>query len=252
MDWDPAAVRASSSASARRRSGRLGADRRPGRAAARRRSRLRHRRADAASWPTRCRRRRRSWASTRRRRCWPRRPRRRGPGCASAARPSRSSPTATRQFDLVFSHAALHWVPDHATLIPQAVAAAARRRQLVVQLPSEPLHLARQSAVFAERRRLASRVGATARSIGDYAELCGRRRTRADGLREGLPARAARRRRDPGMDARHRAVTLSRAAAAGAAREPFLDEVRGGCDARHPGSPVFFGFRRISVLPPRA
>lgn len=40
------------------------------------------------------------------------------------------------RWDLVFSHAALQWVPDHARLIPRLFACVAEGGRLVVQLPS--------------------------------------------------------------------------------------------------------------------
>jgi trans-aconitate 2-methyltransferase len=55
-----------------------------------------------------------------------------GPGTAGA-------------WDLVLSNAALHWVPDHAALLPRLVAALAPGGQLAVQVPANhehPAHLA--------------------------------------------------------------------------------------------------------------
>jgi trans-aconitate 2-methyltransferase len=40
--------------------------------------------------------------------------------------------------DLVFSNAALHWVPDHASLLPRLAGALAPEGQLAVQVPSNP------------------------------------------------------------------------------------------------------------------
>lgn len=44
------------------------------------------------------------------------------------------------QWDLVFSHAALQWVEDHATLIPRLLSLVARGGQLAVQVPSNHGH----------------------------------------------------------------------------------------------------------------
>ena len=44
------------------------------------------------------------------------------------------------EYDLVFSHAALHWVDDHASLIPKLMARVVRGGQLVVQVPSNYGH----------------------------------------------------------------------------------------------------------------
>lgn len=49
--------------------------------------------------------------------------------------------------DLVLSNAALHWVPDHAGVLAQWVAALAPGGQLAVQLPANPDHPSHQSSV---------------------------------------------------------------------------------------------------------
>ena len=43
--------------------------------------------------------------------------------------------TTTEKFDLIFSNAALHWVPDHATLMPRLLAAVAPGGALAFQMP---------------------------------------------------------------------------------------------------------------------
>src|SRR5262245_65897295 len=68
------------------------------------------------------------------------------------------------QYDLVFSHAALHWVPDHRSLIPKLLQ---RGKQLVVQMPSNHQHRAHQ--IIAEVAGW--RPEWPMLSIGDYAEL---------------------------------------------------------------------------------
>ncbi len=53
--------------------------------------------------------------------------------------------SATGQWDLVFSHAAIHWVEDHHLLIPRLFALVRPGGQLAAQLPSNhnhPAHLA--------------------------------------------------------------------------------------------------------------
>ncbi len=46
--------------------------------------------------------------------------------------------TETGSFDIVFSNAALHWVPDHATLFPQLLDRVADGGALAVQMPFDP------------------------------------------------------------------------------------------------------------------
>ncbi|MGH9424304.1 MAG: methyltransferase domain-containing protein [Thermoanaerobaculia bacterium] len=48
--------------------------------------------------------------------------------------------TADRPFDLVFSNAALHWVPDHETLFARLAALLAPGGQLAVQMPANHDH----------------------------------------------------------------------------------------------------------------
>ena len=49
--------------------------------------------------------------------------------------------------DLVFTNAALHWVPDHSRVLAQWVAALAPGGQLVVQVPANPEHASHQASV---------------------------------------------------------------------------------------------------------
>jgi trans-aconitate 2-methyltransferase len=63
--------------------------------------------------------------------------------------------------DLVFSNAALHWLPDHAALFPRLLAAVAPGGTLAVQMPSNfaaPSHGALAETASSERWR--ARVGA--------------------------------------------------------------------------------------------
>jgi trans-aconitate 2-methyltransferase len=49
-------------------------------------------------------------------------------------------------FDLVFSNAALHWLPDHASLLRRLTAALAPSGQVAVQMPSNDEHVSHQTA----------------------------------------------------------------------------------------------------------
>ena len=46
----------------------------------------------------------------------------------------------TGEFDLVFSHASLHWLPDHSALIPKLLSIVRPGGQLAVQMPSNFSH----------------------------------------------------------------------------------------------------------------
>ena len=54
-------------------------------------------------------------------------------------------------FDLVFSNAALHWVPDHEALLPRLAAALTETGQLAVQVPANDDHPSHATAVEVAR-----------------------------------------------------------------------------------------------------
>lgn len=51
-----------------------------------------------------------------------------------------------RPYDLIFSNAALHWVPDHTTLFKRLAGFLARDGQLAVQMPANDDHLSHTTA----------------------------------------------------------------------------------------------------------
>jgi trans-aconitate 2-methyltransferase len=51
------------------------------------------------------------------------------------------------EWDLIFSHAALHWVEDHARLIPFLLSKVAAGGQIAVQMPSNHQHIAQRLVV---------------------------------------------------------------------------------------------------------
>jgi trans-aconitate 2-methyltransferase len=55
--------------------------------------------------------------------------------------------TAPGEFDLVFSNAALHWVPDHPALLAQLTGALRKGGQLAVQVPANDDHPSHATAV---------------------------------------------------------------------------------------------------------
>lgn len=64
--------------------------------------------------------------------------------------------TATREYDLVFSNAALQWVPDHPTVYPRLLARAAAGGLLAVQVPSNldsPAHQVMRALASAAKWR---------------------------------------------------------------------------------------------------
>jgi trans-aconitate 2-methyltransferase len=139
------------------------------------------------------------------------------------------------EYDLVFSHAALHWVRDHRTLIPKLLR---RGKQLVVQLPSNQQHWAHQ--IIAEVAGW--RPEWPILSIGEYADLLwahgGRQLTvyekvychelaDADAILEWL-----------------RGTTLLPYLERVPDPAAFVEQLRDRFRREFPGSPVLFGFRR--------
>jgi trans-aconitate 2-methyltransferase len=63
-------------------------------------------------------------------------------------------------FDLVFSNAALHWLPDHAQLLTRLAGALAARGQLAVQVPANHRHPSHTAAAAVARQEpFASALG---------------------------------------------------------------------------------------------
>jgi trans-aconitate 2-methyltransferase len=146
------------------------------------------------------------------------------------------------QFDLVFSHAALHWVRDHRALLPKLLA---RGRQLVVQMPSNHHHRAHQ--LIAEVAGW--RPEWPMLSIGDYAELLW-----AHGGRELTVYEKVYCHELPDADAIlewMRGTTLLPYLERLADPAPFLEQVRTRFRREFPGSPVLFGFRRTLLAAAR-
>jgi trans-aconitate 2-methyltransferase len=151
-------------------------------------------------------------------------------------------------YDLIFSNAALQWVPEHAYVIPRLLERLAPGGQLAVQLPADDYNPAR--LVFAEvagwRYELASL------DITAYAEiLYGNGVTDMTVFEKVYPHVLA------DADAvlewgKGTALLPYMEKLPPAQREPYLDEVRRRLHARYPQKPVFFPFRRIVFYARRA
>ena len=151
-------------------------------------------------------------------------------------------------FDVIFSNAALHWVPDHATLVGKLVARLSTRGQLAVQLPADDYNSARTifSDVAGWRYELATL------DIGAYAELL-----YAAGLADPIVFEKIYPHLLPDADAvlewaKGTALLPYLERLPPAQHAPYLEEVRRRLHARYPGRPVFFQFRRIIFYGRRA
>ena len=144
-------------------------------------------------------------------------------------------------FDLIFSNAALHWVPDHAALLPRLAARLSAGGQLAVQLPSDDYNSTRK--IFADvagwRHELATL------DIAEYAQLL-----YAAGLADPTVYEKIYPHLLPDADAvlewaKGTALLPYLERLPPAQHGPYLEEVRRRLHARYPERPVFFPFRRI-------
>jgi len=151
-------------------------------------------------------------------------------------------------FDLIFSNAALHWVPDHATLVPKLVARLTARGQLAVQLPADEYNSTRK--IFADvagwRHEMATL------DIAEYAQLL-----YAAGLADPVVFEKIYPHVLADADAvlewaRGTALLPYIERLPPAQHAPYLEEVRRRLHARYPERPVFFPFRRIIFYARRA
>jgi trans-aconitate 2-methyltransferase len=141
------------------------------------------------------------------------------------------------KWDLVFSHAAIQWVDDHARLIPRLLSLVAPGGQLVVQTPSNHDHPA-----YAAVRELSADARKTpVLPLAQYAELLhaagGRELTVFEKVYPHILPDA-----DAVVEWMRGTVMLPEVQRLG---EPFVERVRARVRQIMPGSPVFFGFRRI-------
>jgi trans-aconitate 2-methyltransferase len=153
-------------------------------------------------------------------------------------------------WDLVFSHAAIQWVPDHPRLVPHLFGMAAPGGQIAVQLPSNHDHISHQliRSTAAEEPFRSALDGWSRKSpvltIEDYAALLYRSGATditvlekvyphvledADAVADWTSGTAL----VPYMERLPEGL-----------RDPFMERYREQLRAAMPGSPVFYGFRR--------
>jgi trans-aconitate 2-methyltransferase len=163
----------------------------------------------------------------------------------------RSIESVQGAWDLVFSHAALHWVGDHEVMVPRLLSLVSPGGQLAVQLPSNHLHFTqtvipavasdevfraalggwiRRSPVLPVDRYAELLYGAGAREVTVFEKVYGHVLPDADAVAEWLAGTTL-------VPYLTRLPDLL--------RELFLDRYRARLRARWPSGPVFFPFRRI-------
>jgi trans-aconitate 2-methyltransferase len=155
-----------------------------------------------------------------------------------------------RQWDVVFSHAAIQWVDDHAALIPRLFGLVAPGGQLVVQQPSNhdhPSHVIVRELAAQEPFRTALngwvRI-APVLTVDAYADLLyGQGAVDLVVFEKVYPHVLA----DADAIAEWTSGTLlvPYFERLGALKDAFMDAYRARLRERYPHRPVFYGFRRI-------
>jgi trans-aconitate 2-methyltransferase len=158
--------------------------------------------------------------------------------------------TMSGEWDLIFSHAALQWVPDHAALIPRLLALLRPGGQLAVQMPSNHNHLTHQLILtIAGEEPFVTALGGWHRAvpvlgIEAYADLLFAAGGRDLVVFEKVYPHVL-------ADADALADWTSGTALVPyferlppALRDAFMDHYRARLRARWPSGPVFYGFRR--------
>jgi len=172
------------------------------------------------------------------------------PGLAFAEQRIEDAVADGAQWDLVFSHAAIQWVPDHAALVPRLLGMVRPGGQLAVQLPSNHDHLThRLILTLAGAEPFRSALGGWTRQVpvldlAGYADLLyhagGRELTVFEKVYPHVLAEA------DALAAWTRGTALvpylERLPAD--LHGPFLDRYRAALRAQWPRGPVFYGFRR--------
>ena len=158
--------------------------------------------------------------------------------------------TTEGEWDLIFSNAAIHWVPNHEALIPRLFALLRPGGQLVVQIPSNYSHPTHALIVetasetpFVEALNGWNRV-APVLSIEEYAELLYQQGGEDITVFEKIYPHVL-------QDADALVAWTSGTALvpyferfSEEMRERFLERYRQKLRQRFPASPVFYGFRR--------
>lgn len=93
----------------------------------------------------------------------------------TAAGPNGFAPEASREYDLIFSNAALQWVPDHETLFPKILKRVSANGQIAIQMPFNFEHPSHVLADVVAKRLFPSVFGfeepRSTLSVGRYAEI---------------------------------------------------------------------------------
>lgn len=170
------------------------------------------------------------------------------PGLSFAHRSIEAFVDGNEHWDLIFSNAALHWVPDHHALIPRLLERLRPGGQLAVQMPADDFNTSR--AVLAEIAGWRFRMATL--DISEYAQILYAHGARDLVVFEKVYPHELRDSDDVLEWARGTALLPYLEKLPEAERPAFVDEARRRLRIAYPGSPVFFPFRRVLFSARRA
>jgi trans-aconitate 2-methyltransferase len=153
------------------------------------------------------------------------------------------------EWDLIFSHAAVHWVEDHAALIPRLLGHVASGGQMVVQMPSNFAHYSHQAIrQLATEEPFVTALGGWNRKapvleIDAYAELLFKAGGEDIVIFEKVYPHVLEN-ADAVADWVSGTALVPYFERLGDLRDSFMEEYRARLRAQWPESPVFYGFRR--------
>jgi trans-aconitate 2-methyltransferase len=158
---------------------------------------------------------------------------------------------ADGQWDLVFSHAALHWVENHEQLIPRLMAMLAPGGQLALQMPANHRHPSHLCVVDTAREEpfLGALAGWTRQSpmldIDRYAQLLFDAGAQEQCVLEKVYPHVLEHADAVAEWTAGTTLVPYRERLPAALHEPFLARYREKLRQLWPTGPVFYGFRRI-------
>lgn len=162
----------------------------------------------------------------------------------------------TSEWDLIFSHAALHWIPDHRSLIPRLLAKVAPGGQIAVQMPSNFNHVAQRLVVdIALEEPFRTALDGFVRyspvlPIDDYAEMLFAAGFGSIHVFEKIYPQVLEN-ADAVVEFTKGTVLVPYLERLGDQAENFMEAYRQRLRQHMPGSPVFYSFRRIIFVAAR-
>ncbi len=154
------------------------------------------------------------------------------------------------EWDLIFSHAALHWIADHRSLFPQLLAKVAPGGQIAVQMPSNFNHIAQSLVVdIALEDSFRTALNGFVRyspvlPIDDYAEMLFTAGFSNINVFEKIYPQVLEN-SDAVVEFTKGTVLVPYLERLGDQTDSFMETYRQRLRQHMPGSPVFYRFRRI-------